>query len=526
MSIALNFDHLKSSIHDDLKTAVDLLGSEPDLPVESDAWSGTLEILQRVRDVCKAAQMGDLHNVASSLVSYAEKLRDDQLPDPHESAERLLAAMIVMAEQPLSICKSASNDSTWLPEINAALHAAEADAAPSKILTLAGTAYAPVIQSAFLALHKGSNITQALSATAASYGRLAKAANEGPGLLQQLAALAECMKLGLIADDQKAIKALSLGASLLRKRLNNKRDGEAETKLRDKCVTQLSTVVDTGESHWLGVLREIESTQKPVSAVKVWHPEKTLVPMASSLVGLADSLREELAYVIEALDVNSRVAVGAGQDTIMLSHRVTHCANILQAAGISKWAAELHKQSDAVLRAATRTQCMNAAERIEDLVARLEPEVLESWLTNQEDRRHLASSRLVVAEMARAAVIDSSISSLNRLAARLELVASDTSRDGSHVSSANLSELKGAAQVMKWPDLEIILDWMDDYLGKAQSMPHGPELCSAMEAAVNTCTIIIQHLHGFRMADADVPQAVAELNEAMTKLVPEYSKPH
>lgn len=524
MSIALNFDYLKSSLHDDLKQAVVILGTEPDLPVESDAWDEALEILVRVRDVCRASQMTELYDVAKLLLSHAEMLRNDQLPDPHESAERLIAAMIVLAERPLSITTLASNDHSWLPEIQSALHTEEAGAAPTKILQLAGAAYAPVIQSAFLSLHKGNNITQALSASAASYGRLAKAANEGPGLLQQLAALAECMKLGLIADEQKAIKSLSLGASLLRKRLNNKRDGEAETKLRDKCVTQLSMVADTGASHWLSVLRGIESTQQPISAVKVWHPKKTLVPTAASLTGLADSLREELAYVIEALDVNSRVAVGAGQDTIMLSHRVTHCANILQAAGIAKWSTELHKQADAVLRAATRTQCMNAAERIEDLVARLEPEVLETWLTHQEDQRHQASSRLVVAAMARTAVIDSSISCLNRLAARLELVATDATRDGSHVSNANLGELIGAATLMNWQDINVILAWLDGYLIKAQAMPHGPELTKAMEAAVNTSTAIIQHLRSKRMSEDDHEQASSELADAMARLVPEFSE--
>jgi hypothetical protein len=332
------------------------------------------------------------------------------------------------------------------------------------------------------------------------------------------------MKLGLIADETKAVKSLSLGASLLRKRLNNKRDGEAETKLRDKCVTQLSTVVDTGTSHWLGVLRSIEATQKPISAVKVWHPKQTLVPMASSLTGLADSLREELAYVIEALDVNSRVAVGAGQDTIMLSHRVTHCANILQAAGIAKWAAELHKQADAVLRAATRTQCMNAAERIEDLVARLEPEVLETWLTHQEDQRQQVSSRSVVASMARTAVIDSSISCLNRLAARLELVANDATRDGSHVSNANLAELIGAATVMEWQEIHAILAWLDGRLIAAQPMPHGDKLSHAMEVAVNTSTALIQHLQSVRMAADDGSQASSELAEAIARLVPEFSE--
>jgi hypothetical protein len=430
--------------------------------------------------------------------------------------------MIVMSEQPSSITGAAGNDQSWLPEIKAALHAAETNPGPPKLLQLAGAAYAPIIQSAFLALHKGDNISQALSATATSYGRLAKAANEGPALLQHLAALAECMRLGVISDDRKAMASLSLGASLLRKRLNNRRDGEAETRLREKCVTQLSTVPDTGASHWLGVLRDIESTQSPVSAINVWRPKKTLVPMASSLTGLAGSLREDLAYVIEALDVNSRVAVGAGQDTIMLSHKVTHCANILQAAGIENWAAELHRQADAVLRAATRMQCMNAAERIEDLVARLEPEVLETWLTHREDQSQQASSRQVVAAMARTAVIDSSISCLNRFAARLELVATDATRDGSHVSSANLSELKGASTVMKWKEVHEILEWMDSFLSQTQNLPHGADLSNAMEVGVNASTVIVQHLQSLRISPVDGDQTSIELYDSMARLAPEY----
>lgn len=523
MSVALNFDHLKTSLHDDLKRAVELLGTEPELPSEPEVWDEAISIITRVRDVCCAAQMSNMHDVSKLLLAYVTKLRNNQLPDPNESAERLLAAMIVMAEQPLSIATAAGNDSSWLPEIKSALHAEAADAAPSKILQLAGVAYAPVIQSAFLSLHQGNNITQALSATAASYGRLAKAANEGPGLLQQLAALAECLRLGLISDERKAMKSLSLGASLLRKRLSSKRDGEAEIKLRERCVTQLSTVVDTGDSHWLGVLRQIESTQTVVSAVKIWRPKLTLVPMASSLNGLADALREELAYVIEALDVNSRVAVGAGQDTIMLSHRVTHCANILQAAGIENWATELHKQADAVLRAATRMQCMNAAERIEDLVARLEPEVLETWLNRQEDQRQEANSKQVVAAMARTAVIESSISCLNRFAARLELVATDATRDGSHVSNANLAELKGAATIMNWREVTDILRWMDQHLAQTQSMPHGDALSDVMDIAVNASTAIVQYLQNLRMANGDHELMLAELNDAMARLVPEYN---
>lgn len=521
MSVALHSDILKASIHDDLKHAVELLGREPDLPVETDAWDESIEILERVRDVCKTAQLSDLHETTSLIAAHALKLRANELPDPHESAERLLAAMIVVAEQPESINK-ASNDG-WYHQIATALHGEDSNAGPSKLLELAGKAYAPVIQSAFIALHKGSNITQALNATAASYGRLAKAANEGPGLLQQLAALADCMKLGLMADDRKAMKSLSDGASLLRKRLNNKRDGEAETKLRERCITQLSTVIDTGQSHWLGVLREIESTQKAVSAVNVWHPERTLVPMASSLNGLADSLREELAYVIEALDVNSRVAVGAGQDTIMLSHRVTHCAHILQAAGIEKWASELYKQADAVLRAATRMQCMDAAERIEDLVARLEPAVLESWLADKADQRQQASSRQVVAAIAKTAVVDSSISSLNRLVSRLELISADATRDGSHVSSGNLNELIGAATVMKWDELADILQWASDHLDKAQTLPHGDELNNIMKTVVYASTVVIQYLQSLRSSQAAGEKASAELDESMARLVPEYS---
>ena len=87
MSVALNFDHLKSSIHEDLKRAVGLLGAEPELPVESDAWDEALGILTRVRDVSCAAQMSELHIAASLLLTHATKLRDKQLPDPQESAE-------------------------------------------------------------------------------------------------------------------------------------------------------------------------------------------------------------------------------------------------------------------------------------------------------------------------------------------------------------------------------------------------------------------------------------------------------
>lgn len=523
MSVALNFNYLSDSLHDDLKEVVRLLGTEPDLPVTGDTWDNALNILKRVHDVCQAAQIADLLGVAKRLLSQADKLRNNQLPDPYESAERLLAAMIVMAEQLLSPARVASHNGHWLQEIHTALNTKVAGDTPSKTLQLAGEAYAPVIQSALLALHQGKNISQALNATAGSYGRLAKAANEGPGLLQHLAALADCMKLGLVADDRKALQTLSLGASLLRKRLNNKRDGEAESKLRDRCVVQLSTVVDTGVSHWLGVLREVESTQHPVATFTVWQPQKPLVPMASSLTGLTDGLREELSYVIEALDVNSRVAVGAGQDTIMLSQRVTHCANILQAAGVANWAAELHKQSDAVLRAATRTHCMNAAERIEDLVARLEPAVFETWLTRQEGEHHLESSKMVVAGVAKIAVVDSSISSLNRFTARLELIATDATRDGSHVSKASLDELRGAATVMRWNELLHILDWIDRYLGDAQSMRHGQQLSELISIVVNASTVVIQHLHGLRTTPADLEKTTSTLSESMKKLVPEYS---
>ncbi|MDD9892541.1 MAG: hypothetical protein OXT49_03370, partial [Gammaproteobacteria bacterium] len=256
-----------------------------------------------------------------------------------------------------------------------------------------------------------------------------------------------------------------------------------------------------------------------VDASGYWRPPRPAPADREAWTGLASALRDDLRYVIESLDVATRVAPSQAPDMRMVSERIKGASNVLSATYMEDWAAQLMILAEQVAKTPGRAECLRLAEQIQDVMACLEPEVIEQRQQNL-GSSHSVSTRDAVAELSRTDVVDAALGSIARLSARFEIIATSDYRPSNMRPTEEIDALWGAARVLDWNSLSDATAWLRKCAEEYLESGNNDTRHNLLGTLLTGCVVVERFLQTVRLPWPDIQRAESEMHNALQQLAP------
>jgi hypothetical protein len=509
-------ESIRPSVREDLRYVTEILGREPEPNTDFRVWNDATARLQKVTAAFEALNDPALEQLGRACLEFSHLLASQQFADASEASQRLLACLQILADHShrVSSARSEAHDH-WQQTL---LHALGAEIGEQRLSSEASdgdyqTAAARHVQSyqeALLNWLTGRDPEQSLAQLTRILHNLRPMMAGTP--IATLADLTEAWRDRKTPIDGHARQCLSRAERLLQQMAAGEDFSQRATELEQK----LQPLVDAlpGHQH-----QSLNINIASVDSSGYWRPPQPAPADQEAWTGLASALRDDLRYVIESLDVATRVAPSQAPDMRVVAERIRGASQVLEATYLEDWSAQLKSLADNVAAVSSRSECLRLAEKIQDVMACLEPEVIEQRQQSQ-TMNNSVSTHDAVAELSRTAVVDAALGSIARLSARFEIIATSDYRPNNLRPTEEIDTLWGAARVLDWGSLSDATAWLRDCAKEYLSNPNDDKQHSLLSTLLTGCVVVERFLQTVRLPWPDIAMAEAEMLNALQQLAP------
>lgn len=513
-------DSIRPSVREDLRHVTELLGNSPAATTELRSWNDATHRLQRVAAAFEALDDKPLAQLSKACLEFTHLLASRQFENSAEACQRLLACLQVLAEHNHLI--SASHPNTeWQACLLDALGATSGtDATGNRGSQThsdyqdAASQYVNAYQEALLNWLTGRETDHALAQIAHILQSLKADMTSTP--LADLTDLSIAWRDKVLPVDGHARQCLSRGERLLQQMAAGQDFSQRSSDLQAKMQPLLQQLPSNLRD---GITIDVDA----VNNSGYWLPYRPAPADHEAWTGLAAALRDDLRFVIESFDIATRVAPTQAPDMQVVADRVRAASNVLAATDLNDWAEQLAAIADRTAQGPNRAQCLRLAEQIQDVMACLEPEVIEQ--RQGQAGRSNVSTRDAVAELARTAVVDAALGSIARLSARFEIIATSDYRPGNLRPTEEIDALWGAARVLNWHSLSDATAWLRDCAKEYLANNDNAGRDDALGVLLTGCVLVERFLQTVRLPWPDIANAEAEMLSSLQQLAPEQFGP-
>jgi hypothetical protein len=510
-------ESIRPSVREDLRYVTELLGREPEPNTDFRVWNDATSRLQKVTAAFEALNDPALEQLGRACLEFSHLLASQQFADASEASQRLLACLQILADHSHRVASSQGGaDDHWQATLLQALGAESGESKAANDLANEGLQNAAAkhvqsYQAALLNWLTGRDTDQSLAQLTRILHNLRPAMSGTP--IATLADLTEAWRDRKTPIDGHARQCLSRAERLLQQMAAGEDYEQRATELQQK----LQPLVDAlpGHSH--------ESLNINISRVNnsgYWRPPHPAPADQEAWTGLASALRDDLRYVIESLDVATRVAPTQAPDMRVVADRIRTAGYVLAATYLEDWSQQLQVLADEVASVSSRSECLRLAEKIQDVMACLEPEVIQQRQQTQASDGSV-STQDAVAELSRTAVVDAALGSIARLSARFEIIATSDYRPNNLRPTEEIDALWGAARVLDWRSLSDATAWLRDCAKDYLSNPNSDdEQKSLLSTLLTGCVVVERFLQTVRLPWPDIALAENEMLNALQQLAP------
>lgn len=508
-------ESIRPSIREDLRYVAELIGKDAEPSSDFRVWNLATSRLQQVTSAFEALNDPKLAQLGRACLEFIHLLASQQFSLPSEACQRLLACLQILSDHS-QLVSEINTDPQWQQDLLAAL-CATTDASDSntpaptaEAIQAAAATHVGDYQDALLAWLTGQKTEQALAQMARILQLLKPSMSDTP--ISTLADLAEAIRSHKTALDGYARQCLSRGERLLQQMAAGEDYSARAAELTEKLAPLLSGL-PAASSHTVNI---------QVAAINdgdYWRPHCPAPTDREAWAGLAAALREDLRYVIESLDITSRALPSQVPDMRVVAERLDTASNVLAATNLSDWAEQLKKLALEVADGPSRSDCLQLAENIQDVMACLEPEVIEKRQSGPSQTSTVSTQDAVV-ELSRTAVIDAALGSIARLSARFEILATSDYRPANMRPTEEIDTLWGAARVLNWESLSDATAWLRDCAGEYLEENTEETRHSLLGNLLTGCVVVERFLQTVRLPWPDMPAAEQEMLHALQQLAP------
>lgn len=511
-------ESIRPSIREDLRYVTDLLGRDPEPSTDFRVWNDATTRLQRVTAAFEALDDKPLAQLGKASLEFTHLLASQQFEDASEACQRLLACLQILADH----CHRVSAiypDNLWQQSLLEALGAnIRTDDARNGDVTqnedgqadfrAAASHHVQAYQEALLNWLTGRDPEQSLTHIARILQSL-KGVMPGSALAA-LADLAEHWRDNNSAVDGLARQCLSRAERLLQQMAAGEDYSARAAELTEKMQPLVSNAAERSDNISINV--------EHVNQSGYWLPPQPAPADREAWTGLASALRDDLRYVIESLDVATRVAPSQAPDMRVVAERIKSAGEVLAATYLDDWSEQLQNLAQKVAQGPGRAECLRLAEQIQDVMACLEPEVIEQ--RQQDSSGNSVSTQSAVAELSRTAVVDAALGSIARLSARFEIIATSDYRPANLRPTEEIDALWGAARVLNWNSLSDATAWLRECATEYLESNEDADRSSLLGTLLTGCVVVERFLQTVRLPWPDVERAEAEMHNALRQLAP------
>lgn len=514
-TVQTRLDSVRPSVREDLRHVTELLGNGPVATTDLRSWNDATHRLQRVAAVFESLDDKPLAQLGKACLEFTHLLASRQFKNSAEACQRLLACLQILAEHNQLISAS-STDTQWqhcLLEALGASMGADTTAGEHRSASdyqTAASKHVNAYQEALLNWLTGRETDHALAQITHILQTLKPDMANTP--LADLTLLCIAWRDNVLPVDGHARQCLSRGERLLQQMAADQDFSQRSSDLRAKMQPLLQQLPAS-------LSNSITINVENVDQSGYWLPHRPAPADHDAWTGLAAALRDDLRYVIESFDIATRVAPTQAPDMNVVADRIRGASNVLVATDLKDWAEQLAAIADSTAQGPNRAQCLRLAEQIQDVMACLEPAVIEQR-QGQAGSSHV-STRDAVAELARTAVIDAALGSIARLSARFEIIATSDYRSTNLRPTEEIDALWGAARVLNWHSLSDATAWLRDCAKEYLSSDSNDNNHDALGVLLTGCVLVERFLQTVRLPWPNIANAEAEMLGSLQQLAPE-----
>lgn len=512
-------ESIRPSVREDLRYVTDLLGRDPEPSTDFRVWNDATTRLQRVTAAFEALDDQPLAQLGKASLEFAHLLASQQFDDASEASQRLLATLQILADHSHRVSASSTNrdDTHWHQHLLNALGAETTAKNRTNQSTVhntedyraAASQHVQAYQESLLNWLTGRDTDQSLAQLTRILQILKPVMSDTP--IAHLADLAESWRDRNESLDGHARQCLSRAERLLQQMAAGE-DFSARAKELNEKIKPMLEVLPNADGSGLSInVPEVDQSG-------YWRPPRPAPADREAWTGLASALRDDLRYVIESLDVATRVAPSQAPDMRMVSERIKGASHVLSATYMEDWATQLMTLAEKVAKTPGRAECLRLAEKIQDVMACLEPEVIEQRQQNLGGGS--VSTRDAVAELSRTAVVDAALGSIARLSARFEIIATSDYRPSNMRPTEEIDALWGAARVLDWDSLSDATAWLRKCAEEYLESGNNDSRHNLLGTLLTGCVVVERFLQTVRLPWPDIQRAETEMHNALQQLAP------
>lgn len=512
-------ESIRPSVREDLRHVAELLGREPEPSSDYQVWNDATARLQRVTAAFEALDDKPLAELGRASLEFSHLLASQQFDDASEASQRLLAGLQILADHSHRVSASNQNsDRDWYQSLLSALGAEIQSVEAASVKTVAVDAatlqasakqYVQAYQEHLLNWLTGRNADQALTQLRHILQKLRPSMASTP--IASLALLSESWLDGDKIDGLQR-QCLSRAERLLQQIAAGENFSQRAQELEQKLAPLLDKQPAKTQS-------ALNINIQQVNNSGYWRPPQPAPADQEAWTGLASALRDDLRYVIESLDVATRVSDEQAPDMELVAQRLSDASNVLAATYLYDWASQLKDLAEKVATNPNRSDCLHLAEQIQDVMACLEPEVIEQRQQSQGTESSVSTTD-AVAELSRTAVVDAALGSIARLSARFEIIATSDYRPSNLKPTTEIDALWGAARVLNWDSLSDATAWLRDCAQQYLSSEQVDSQHQLLSTLLTGCVVVERFLQTVRLPWPDIKLAEDEMLASLHQLAP------
>lgn len=517
-------ESIRPSVREDLRHVTELLGKEPEPTTDFRIWNEATARLQKVTAAFEALNDQPLAQLGRASLQFAHLLASQQFQDASEASQRLLATLQILADHSHRVSSTKyKHEDDWHHNLMLALGAeSHASSTPNsgnadkeKLQTAANEHLQPY-QGALLNWLTGRDPDQAMALLTRILQTLKPLMLGTP--IATLADLTEAWRDRNEHIDGHARQCLSRAERLLQQMAAGEDFSARAAELQQK-LEPLTKALPSNHNSQLSI------NVQTVNESGYWRPPNPAPADQEAWTGLAAALRDDLRYVIESLDIATRVAPSQAPDMRVVAERINGASNVLSATYLEDWAGQLKTLAETVAKTPSRAECLHIAEQIQDVMACLEPEVIEQRQLNL-GTDHTVSTHDAVAELSRTAVVDAALGSIARLSARFEIIATSDYHPNNLRPTEEIETLWGAARVLDWASLSDATAWLRDCARDYLEAEQTDSRHKLLGTLLTGCVVVERFLQTVRLPWPDIERAEQEMFNALQQLAPSQFSVH
>lgn len=508
-------ESIRPSIREDLRYVAELVGKDAEPSTDFRIWNVATSRLHQVTAAFEALNDPRLVQLGNACLELIHLLASQKFTEPSEACQRLLACLQILGDHCHRVSKT-NPDPRWHHDLLTALAVTDqAAAAPlpeikAEELQAAAKAQVGDYQDALLAWLTGQKPEQSMAQIARILQSLKLPMANTP--ISDLAELAEALRTHKTTFDGYARQCLSRGERLLQQMASGEDYSARAAELQEKLAPLLAGLPETNTN-------AISIDVDAINNGHYWRPHRPAPADRETWAGLAAALRDDLHFVIESLDVTTRTTPAQTPDMRPVAERLNTASQVLQATNLADWAAQLTAIAVDVAAGPGRADCLQLAEKIQDTLACLKPEVIEKRLSAADPETTIPTNDAVV-ELSRTAVIDAALGSIARLSARFEILATTDYRPANIQPTEEIDTLWGAARVLNWDSLSDATAWLRDCATEYLESDDSKKQNSQLGNLLTGCVVVERFLQTVRLPWPDMAAAEQEMHHALQQLAP------